>query len=80
MYFALDYLGHGSSVALLDGGLEKWSKEQGRTRNVPGNIAPAVLTVYPGSGRCSTMHRLPNGAMNSARPLKQETVGAFTPK
>jgi thiosulfate/3-mercaptopyruvate sulfurtransferase len=34
-------------VALLDGGLEKWSKEHGTTRTVPGNIASAVLTVHP---------------------------------
>jgi thiosulfate/3-mercaptopyruvate sulfurtransferase len=46
-YFTLDYLGHGNSVALLDGGLEKWSKEHGVTRTPPGNIAPAVLTVHP---------------------------------
>lgn len=46
-YFTLDYLGHGSSVALLDGGLEKWSKEHGTTRTAPGNIASVVLTVHP---------------------------------
>jgi 3-mercaptopyruvate sulfurtransferase SseA len=35
-------------VALLDGGLEKWSKEHGGdTDYSPGNIAPAVLTVHP---------------------------------
>ena len=46
-YFTLDYLGHGSSVALLNGGLEKWSKEHGTTRTMPGNAAHVVLTVHP---------------------------------
>lgn len=27
-YFTLDYLGHGNRVALLDGGLEKWTSEK----------------------------------------------------
>lgn len=44
-YFTLDYLGHGGSASLLDGGLEKWSREHGATRTVAGNVAPAVLTV-----------------------------------
>ena len=33
-YFTLDYLGHGSSTALLDGGLEKWSREFGAVRTL----------------------------------------------
>jgi len=48
-YFTLDYLGHGSNVSLLDGGLEKWSKEHGTVRTIPGNIVPATLTVHPHS-------------------------------
>jgi thiosulfate/3-mercaptopyruvate sulfurtransferase len=46
-YVELDYLGHGSNVSLLDGGLDKWAKEHGTVRTVPGNIAPAVLTMHP---------------------------------
>ena len=46
-YFTLDYLGHGSSAALLDGGLEKWSKEHGTVQTATGNFASAVLTVHP---------------------------------
>jgi len=44
-YFTLDYLGHGSSAALLDGGLEKWAREQGTVQTVPTDVAPATLTV-----------------------------------
>jgi thiosulfate/3-mercaptopyruvate sulfurtransferase len=36
-YFTLDYLGHGSSAALLDGGLEKWSREFGAVRTIAAN-------------------------------------------
>jgi thiosulfate/3-mercaptopyruvate sulfurtransferase len=46
-YFTLDYLGHGSSAALLDGGLEKWSQEHGALQTATGSIVPAVLTVHP---------------------------------
>jgi thiosulfate/3-mercaptopyruvate sulfurtransferase len=40
-YFALDYLGHGTHAALLDGGLEKWKAEH---RNLS-TAAPAFKTV-----------------------------------
>ncbi|MFZ0859526.1 MAG: hypothetical protein WAN18_02510, partial [Candidatus Sulfotelmatobacter sp.] len=46
-YFTLDYLGHGSSTALLDGGLEKWSREFGAVRTISANVAAARLTVHP---------------------------------
>jgi thiosulfate/3-mercaptopyruvate sulfurtransferase len=46
-YVELDYLGDGSNVSLLDGGLDKWAREHGTVRTVPDNIAPAVLTVHP---------------------------------
>ncbi len=46
-YFTLDYLGHGSSTALLDGGLEKWAREFGAVRTIPANVAAAKLTVHP---------------------------------
>ena len=46
-YFTFDYLGHGSSAALLDGGLENWSKEHEVVRTVPANSSAAVLTVHP---------------------------------
>jgi len=44
-YFTLDYLGHGSSAALLDGGLEKWAREYGTVQTVPADAAVASLTV-----------------------------------
>jgi thiosulfate/3-mercaptopyruvate sulfurtransferase len=44
-YFTLDYLGHGTNAALLDGGLEKWSREHGTVRTIPENVLAATLTV-----------------------------------
>jgi thiosulfate/3-mercaptopyruvate sulfurtransferase len=41
-YFALDYLGHGTNAALLDGGLEKWKAEH---REVS-TAAPAFKAVH----------------------------------
>lgn len=46
-YVGLKYLGHGSNVSLLDGGLEAWAREHGTVRTTPKDIAPAVLTVQP---------------------------------
>jgi thiosulfate/3-mercaptopyruvate sulfurtransferase len=46
-YIELDYLGHGSNVSLLDGGLEKWAREHGTVRTTPEDIVPGVLTVHP---------------------------------
>ena len=41
-YFALDYLGHGTDAALLDGGLEKWKAEH----RAVSTAAPAFKAVH----------------------------------
>ncbi|HEV2398875.1 MAG TPA: sulfurtransferase [Candidatus Sulfotelmatobacter sp.] len=46
-YFTLDYLGEGNKTALLDGGLEAWSKEHDIVKTVPAEPGPAVLTIHP---------------------------------
>jgi thiosulfate/3-mercaptopyruvate sulfurtransferase len=46
-YIEFDYLGHGNNVSLLDGGLEKWSKEYATVRTSSGNITPGILTIHP---------------------------------
>ncbi len=46
-YFTLDYLGQGNHAALLDGGLEMWSKEHDTVKTVPAEPAPTVLTIHP---------------------------------
>jgi thiosulfate/3-mercaptopyruvate sulfurtransferase len=46
-YFALDYLGHGSRAALLNGGLEKWKLESRPVSQEEPRPTPALLTVHP---------------------------------
>lgn len=46
-YFTLDYLGHAENVALLDGGLETWSKEHDTVKTIPADPRPNVLTIHP---------------------------------
>ena len=46
-YFTLDYLGHGDHVALLDGGLEKWTAEakplsRDHAHPAPGSFTPRL--------------------------------------
>ncbi len=45
-YFILDYLGHGNNAALLDGGLENWSREHETAKTVPADPSATVLTVH----------------------------------
>jgi len=46
-YFTLDYLGKANNAALLDGGLEAWTKEHETVRSVPAEPGPTVLTIHP---------------------------------
>ncbi len=46
-YFTLDYLGHGTSTALLDGGLERWRAENRAISTSSAVVNHATLTVKP---------------------------------
>jgi thiosulfate/3-mercaptopyruvate sulfurtransferase len=46
-YFTLDYLGRGNLAALLDGGLEKWSREHETVKTATVSATAGVLTVHP---------------------------------
>ena len=46
-YFTLDYLGRGNLAALLDGGLEKWSREHEVAKTPTVSATAGVLTVHP---------------------------------
>jgi thiosulfate/3-mercaptopyruvate sulfurtransferase len=46
-YFTLDYMGHGDRTALLDGGLEKWSKEGRMLSQDAPTVAAGNLTPHP---------------------------------
>jgi thiosulfate/3-mercaptopyruvate sulfurtransferase len=46
-YYTLDYLGHGSHAALLDGGLEKWQGEKREVSTAAPAVKPATFTPRP---------------------------------
>jgi len=46
-YFTMDYLGMGDRTALLDGGLERWKKEnRALTKDVP-SVTAGTFTAHP---------------------------------
>lgn len=87
LYFTLDYLGHGSRAALLDGGLEKWKSEKRPTsietpksealRFTPRVQAEKVVStdVMRDLSWTATNVLAPNVALVDARPA-QEYTGA----
>jgi thiosulfate/3-mercaptopyruvate sulfurtransferase len=68
-YVELDYLGHGSSVSLLDGGLKKWAREHGTVQTTAGNIVPAVLTIHPNAALMIQLPEVRKAVTNKNIPL-----------
>jgi thiosulfate/3-mercaptopyruvate sulfurtransferase len=46
LFFTLDYLGHGNQAALLDGGLDQWTREKRPTSTQTSVGKPGSLTVH----------------------------------
>jgi thiosulfate/3-mercaptopyruvate sulfurtransferase len=46
LFFTLDYLGHGNQAALLDGGLDQWTREKRPTSTLDNAAKPGSLTVH----------------------------------
>jgi len=46
LFFTLDYLGHGDQAALLDGGLDQWTREKRPTSTEDSVGKPGNLTVH----------------------------------
>ena len=46
LFFTLDYLGHGNQAALLDGGLDQWTREKRSTSTQASDSKPGSLTVH----------------------------------
>ena len=44
-YFTLDYLGHGQHTALLDGGMDRWKRENRALSTEAPEISPGKLTL-----------------------------------
>jgi thiosulfate/3-mercaptopyruvate sulfurtransferase len=84
-YFTLDYLGHGSRAALLDGSLEKWKAEHRATSTEavepkPARFTPRVrasvvtnLDVVRDLSWTATNVTSPSVALIDARPVEEYT-------
>lgn len=84
-YFTLDYLGHGSRAALLDGGLEKWKAERRTTSTDTVEVKPARFTprvhanvvtnlaVMRDLSWTATNLTSPNVTLIDARPVEEYT-------
>ncbi len=46
LFFTLDYLGHGDQAALLNGGLDQWTREKRPTSTQASNGKPGSLTIH----------------------------------
>ena len=46
LFFTMDYLGHGNQAALLDGGLDQWTREKRPTSTQTSSGKPGSLTVH----------------------------------
>jgi thiosulfate/3-mercaptopyruvate sulfurtransferase len=46
LFFTMDYLGHGNQAALLDGGLDQWTREKRPTSTQVSTGKPGSLTVH----------------------------------
>jgi thiosulfate/3-mercaptopyruvate sulfurtransferase len=46
LFFTMDYLGHGNQAALLDGGLDQWTREKRPTSTQTSDEKPGSLTVH----------------------------------
>ena len=46
LFFTMDYLGHGNQAALLDGGLDQWTREKRATSTQDSAAKPGSLTIH----------------------------------
>jgi thiosulfate/3-mercaptopyruvate sulfurtransferase len=83
LFFTMDYLGHGNQAALLDGGLDQWTREKRPTSTEVTAAKPASLTIHPNPeivAKMDYMKKLvdhPEGGMVivDARPSKRYRNG-----
>lgn len=83
LFFTMDYLGHGNQAALLDGGLDQWTREKRPTSTETTNAKPGSLTIHLHPeivAKMDYMKKLvsdPDGAVTivDARPSKRYRNG-----
>ena len=78
-YFTLDYLGVAEKVALLDGGIDKWTAEHRPVSTKAPHIQTAKLTIAPRAdilvdiGKLQNLTAAKQVALIDARPAKEFT-------
>ncbi len=83
LFFTMDYLGHGNQAAMLDGGLDQWTREKRPTSTQTSDAKPGSLTVHVHPeivAKMDYMRKLVDGPENSvvivdARPSKRYRNG-----
>jgi thiosulfate/3-mercaptopyruvate sulfurtransferase len=73
-YFTLDYLGAGKRASLIDGGLEKWKREnRPLSREVP-RVMPANFTAKPNPKVLAGLDKVREVSQSLARSAYAETT------
>ena len=73
-WFTLDYLGHGSRAALLDGGLEKWRAERHPITQQQPRVKPAAFTARVNPGVVVQLAEVQNLSRQAANPVTAPAV------
>ncbi len=74
LFFTLDYLGHGSRVALLDGGLEKWQAEKRGISTAEPVFAPADFTPRVDAGTVTFLQTVRDVSWLVSRGAAKDTL------
>jgi len=73
-YFTLDYLGAGNRAALLDGGLEKWKRENRPLSKDAVQVVPTSFTAKPNPKVLADFAKVREVSQSLARPAYAETT------
>jgi thiosulfate/3-mercaptopyruvate sulfurtransferase len=73
-YFTLDYLGAGNRAALLDGGLEKWKRENRPLSKDAVQVMPTNFTAKPNPKVLADFAKVREVSQSLARPAYAETT------
>jgi thiosulfate/3-mercaptopyruvate sulfurtransferase len=73
-YFTLDYLGGGNRAALLDGGLEKWKRENRPLSKDAVRVMPTNFTAKPNPKVLADFAKVREVSQSLARPAYAETT------
>jgi len=73
-YFTLDYLGAGNRAALMDGGMEKWKRENRPLAKEAPPVMPAKFSAKPNPKVLADFAKVREVSRSLARPAYAETT------